>query len=58
MGFRRAAKSKMYVAKQSMEMVCRRAKALRALRQLRGEGREAVYLDPEKANSRAIRNNC
>ena len=41
-----------------MEMVCRRAKALRALRQLRGEGREAVYLDPEKANSRAIRNNC
>ena len=46
MGFRyRAAKSKMYVVKESMEMVCHRAKALRALRQLRGEGREAVYLD-------------
>ena len=46
MGFRyRAAQRKMYVRKESMEIVCRRIKALRELKAFRQRGHQIVYLD-------------
>lgn len=46
MGFRyRTLQRKMYVRKESLEIVCRRITALRALRRHREEGRQVVYVD-------------
>ena len=46
MGFRyKTAQRKMYVRKESLDVVCRRIVALRALRHHREEGRQVVYLD-------------
>ena len=46
MGFRyKTAKRKMYVRKESVDIVCRRVAALRALQQHRDEGRQVVYVD-------------
>lgn len=46
MGFRfRTAQRKMYVRKESLDVVCRRISALRALRRHREEGRQVVYVD-------------
>ena len=46
MGFRyRTSKRKMYVRKESMDAVCRRISALRALKRHREDGRQVVYLD-------------
>ena len=46
MGFRyRTSQRKMYVRKESIDIVCRRISALRALKRHREEGRIVVYLD-------------
>lgn len=46
MGFRyKTSQRKMYVRKESLDIVCRRINALRALQRHRQEGREVVYLD-------------
>lgn len=46
MGFRyRLSQRKMYVRKESLEVVCRRIAALRALQRHRNEGRTVVYVD-------------
>lgn len=46
MGFRyKTAQRKMYVKKESIDIVCRRISALRALRHRREEGLEVVYVD-------------
>ena len=46
MGFRyRASQRKMYVRKESLDIVCRRIAALRALRHYREAGRQVVYVD-------------
>lgn len=46
MGFRyRTSQRKMYVRKESLDVVCRRFSALRALRRHREDGRQVVYLD-------------
>ena len=46
MGFRyRTSKRKMYVRKESLDVMCRRISALRALKQHREDGRQVVYLD-------------
>ncbi|XP_050738628.1 uncharacterized protein LOC127009526 [Eriocheir sinensis] len=46
MGFRyKTSQRKVYVRKESLDIVCRRINALWALQRHRGEGREVVYLD-------------
>ena len=46
MGFRyKTSQRKMYVRKESLDIVCRRIGALRALKRHREEGREVIYLD-------------
>lgn len=46
MGFRyRVSKRKMYVRKESLDIVCRRIEALRSLQHYRQEGRQVVYVD-------------
>ena len=46
MGFRyKTCQRKVYVKKESIEIVCRRIDALRALKRHREEGRQVVYLD-------------
>ena len=46
MGFRyKTAQRKMYVRKESVDIVCRRISALRALQRHREDGRQVIYLD-------------
>ena len=46
MGFRyKTSKRKMYVRKESLDVVCRRIQALRELQRFREEGRQTVYMD-------------
>ena len=46
MGFRyRTTQRKLYVRKESLDIVCRRIKALRSLKQQRENGQQVVYLD-------------
>lgn len=46
MGFRyRTSQRKVYLRKESLDVVCRRVEALRALQRHRREGREVVYVD-------------
>ena len=46
MGFRyKVSQRKMYVRKESLDIVCRRIEALRSLRHHRQEGRQVVYVD-------------
>lgn len=46
MGFRyKTSKRKMYVRKESLDVVCRRIRALRALQRFREEGHQIVYVD-------------
>lgn len=46
MGFRyRTSQRKMYLRKESLDVVCRRVEALRALQRHRKEGRQVVYVD-------------
>lgn len=46
MGFRfKTSQRKMYVRKESLDIVCRRISALRALKKQREEGRQVVYVD-------------
>ncbi|XP_064087409.1 uncharacterized protein LOC135202086 [Macrobrachium nipponense] len=46
MGFKyKTSQRKMYLAKESLDVVCRRIGALRALRRHREEGRQIVYVD-------------
>lgn len=46
MGFQyKTSQRKMYVRRESMDIVCRRIAALRALRHHRDEGRQVVYMD-------------
>ena len=46
MGFRyKMSKRKMYVRKESLDVVCHRIDVLRALKQSRIEGRQVVYVD-------------
>ena len=46
MGFRyKTSQRKMYVRKESLDIICKRVKALRALKEHRREGRKVVYVD-------------
>lgn len=46
MGFRyRVSQRKMYVRKESLDIVCRRIEALRSLKHYRQKGRQVVYVD-------------
>lgn len=46
MGFRyKTSQRKMYVKKETLDIVCRRVNALRSLRKHREEGRQVVYVD-------------
>ena len=57
MGFRyRTAHRKMYVRKESLEIVCRRINALRKLTEHRANGRQIVYLDETWFTTRMCHN--